>query len=142
MKRLLCAVFVCVPAIAIAAGPPPMNAGKWQITLQTMTPIRTDASVTTVCISPDDAAQPSPPKTPADADCHVASAGLTAQNTLDYTVGCGNANVNTSAHYAYTGDRFEGTVTIIPADGHPIVQKVTGIRVGACDAPPAVVQPH
>jgi hypothetical protein len=128
-------------AAAAVAAPPPMNAGKWQITMQTLTPVQTDPMVTTVCISPDNALKPSAPQTSPDADCQVASPGLTAQNTLDYTVTCAKKNSGTSAHFAYTGDRFEGTVTITPADGHPIVQKITGIRIDTCPVPVSVPAP-
>jgi hypothetical protein len=110
-----------------------MIPGLWEITVQTVSPIKGLPITQTVCIDKAHSTRPSPPKSSASDDCQV-SPDATAANETAYTVRCAKRKTTSSARFTYAGDHYDGTVTIVTADAE-IHQVHTAKRVGACDEP-------
>jgi hypothetical protein len=126
-------------AHAQAAGAAVMVPGLWEITVQTRSPIVGPPITQTVCIDRAHVARPEPPKTKASDDCQVLPDTASANETA-YTVRCARKKITSTSRFTYSGDHFDGTVTINRPDAE-ILQIYTAKRVGACDDVPEVVAP-
>jgi len=115
-----------------AAPPSVIQPGLWEITIKTILPGSTPTTTTQICISAEKAAHPEPRKSkPAD-DCQVTS--LMAGNQLKYQVQCARRHTTSNAEFTYTGDQYEGTVTV--NDGEIEIKQVHAARrIGDCPAP-------
>jgi len=126
----LTAILFSLPARAAA---PLLTPGRWEITIQTVSPVAMPPMTHEVCISKEDAQRsPEPPKGKKSDDCK--STGSLHGNSLKYATKCGRKKVSSTTEYTYMGDRFEGVV-IIQADGQEIRQIQSGKWVGECEIP-------
>lgn len=119
-----------------------MVPGLWEITVQTRSPIVGPPLTHTVCIDKAHVARPDPPKFRPSDDCQ-ASPTASAANEAAYTVHCTKLNRTSVSRFTYSGDHFDGTVTINTAEAE-VRQIYTAKRIGDCDdvverptAPPA-----
>lgn len=112
-----------------------MVPGLWEITVQTRSPIVGPPITHTACIDKAHATRPDPPKSRASDDCQVTPVASAANETA-YTVHCAKGNVTTTSHFIYSGDHFDGTVTIVRANDE-VHQVYTAKRIGDCDDSPA-----
>lgn len=127
---------------AVTAGAAVMVPGLWEITVQTVSPILAAPLTHTVCIDKMHVTKPEPPKSKAHDDCQVLPEAA-ASNQTAYTVHCAKKNVTSTSRFTYSGDHFDGTVTIKSAGGE-VQQVFTAVRLSDCDddlpvsaAPPA-----
>jgi hypothetical protein len=123
-------------ANAQARGAAVMTAGLWEITMQTRSPIVAAPISHTVCIAETQVTRPEPPKSRAHDDCQVLPDAAAANQTA-YTVRCAKRQVTTTARFTYSGDHYEGTVTIKSAGGE-VQQVYTAVRIGDCDPSPGL----
>jgi len=121
-------------AHAQAPGAAVMVPGLWEITVQTRTPILAAPLSHTVCIDKMHVARPDPPKSRPTDDCQV-SPDAAAANETAYTVRCTKRSVTTTSRFTYSGDHFDGAVTIHTADGE-VQQIYTAVRISDCDDTP------
>jgi hypothetical protein len=119
---------------AQSAGAAVMVPGLWEITVQTKSPIVGPPITHTACIDKAHVTRPDPPKSRASDDCQV-SPNSSAANETAYTVHCAKGNVTTTSRFTYSGDHFDGTVTIVTAKGE-IHQVYTAKRISDCDDSP------
>jgi hypothetical protein len=84
-------------------------------------------------------ARPEPPKSKKNDDCQVTPDAAAANETA-YTVRCAKKKVTSTLRFTYSGDHFDGTVTIKNAD-EAIQQIYTAKRIGDCDLPDTSVPP-
>ena len=110
-----------------------MIPGLWEITVQTVSPVKGPLITQTVCIDKAHSTRPSPPKSRASDDCQV-SLDEDAANETAYTVRCAKRKTTSSARFTYAGDHYDGMVTITTADAE-IHQVHTAKRIGDCDEP-------
>lgn len=111
-----------------------MVPGLWEITVQTRSPIVGPLLTHTVCIDKAHVTRPEPPKSKATDDCQV-SPDSAAANETAYTVRCAKRKITSTSRFSYSGDHFEGAVTINKADSE-IHQVYTAKRIGDCDDAP------
>jgi hypothetical protein len=123
-------------ANAQSAGPAVLVPGLWEITMQTRSPIVAEPISHTVCIDKTQLTKPAPPKSKAHDDCQVLPDAAAANQTA-YTVHCAKRKVTTTSRFTYSGDHFEGTVTIKNTDGE-VQQVYSGVRIGDCDDQPPI----
>jgi hypothetical protein len=116
---------------AAPAGHAVMVPGLWEITVQTRSPIIAAPISHTVCIDKLHVTKPDPPKSRAKDDCQVTpDAG--ASNETAYTVHCVKKNLTSTSRFTYSGDHFNGSITIKNADGE-FQQVYTAVRISDCD---------
>lgn len=115
---------------AVAAQPPVLEPGLWEVTIKTQMGDATPTLVERICISREQAERPEPPKTKKTADCQVT--GALTGNKSKYQIKCGRKNATTDAEFTYSGDRYEGVVTIKDDDVGEIRQVYTARRIGEC----------
>jgi hypothetical protein len=108
-----------------------MLPGLWEITVQTVSPIKGPLLTHTVCIDKEHVTRPDPPKSKPKDDCQ-ALPDTAAANETAYTVRCAKQKVTSSSRFTYSGDHFEGTVTINKEDV-VINQVYSAKRVSDCD---------
>jgi len=138
--RSFLATFIVLAALAAgsahaqAAGAAVMVPGLWEITMQTRTPIVGPLLTHTVCIDKAHVTRPEPPKSRAIDDCQV-SIDSAAANETAYTIRCAKRKITSTSRFSYSGDHFEGTVTISGPDSETS-QVYTAKRIGVCDEVP------
>ncbi len=138
--RSFLATFVVLAALtagsarAQAAGAAVMVPGLWEITMQTRSPIVGPLLTHTVCIDKAHSVRPEPPKSKANDDCQV-SPDAAAANETAYTIRCAKLKVTSTSRFRYSGNHFDGAVTINTADSE-VRQTYTATRIGDCDPSP------
>ena len=125
------AALVATGVQAQAAKADVMVPGLWEITVQTRSPIVGPPITHTACIDKAHAARPDPPKSRTSDDCQV-SPNASAANETAYTVRCAKRNVTTTSRFTYSGDHFDGTVTMVTSKGE-IRQVYTAKRISDCE---------
>ncbi|HXH41020.1 MAG TPA: DUF3617 family protein [Thermoanaerobaculia bacterium] len=115
------------------AGPAVMVPGLWEITVQTQSPVKAAPISHTVCIDKAHVTRPDPPKSRPTDDCQV-TPDASAGNETAYTVRCAKRQTTSTSRFTYSGDHFNGTVTITTA-GVAVQQVYTAVRIGDCDMP-------
>jgi Protein of unknown function (DUF3617) len=139
VKRFFLAVAaVLVPVVASAA--PPLNHGRWEITLKTVFPDVSPEMTTIVCITKEQAEKPEPPKGKNDDDCKLDQPAALNGNVLAYTVKCAKHNLTSDVKFTFQGDRYDGEVTV-KVNGAETRQLYSARRLGACDAAEGQVNP-
>jgi hypothetical protein len=139
--RYLPVLFVAAIAVgatsahAQTAGPAVLVPGLWEITVQTRSPIVGPVLTHTVCIDKWHVTRPEPPKTKSADDCQV-SPDSAAANETAYTIRCTKRKITSTSRFTYSGDHFDGIVTIKTGD-EDVRQVYTAVRIGACDDLPA-----
>jgi Protein of unknown function (DUF3617) len=130
MKQTI-VVVLCTLALSVdvAAAPPPLRPGLWEVTLQTRQPLVADPMTATQCITPE-RANPAPPVIPAGADCKVANAA-TDNDSLTYTIQCAKAHVTNNTKITYTGSTYSGTMSLQTENG-TVVQTIDAKWLGPC----------
>lgn len=114
-----------------AVADPPMQPGKWQITLHTVSPVDVPPMVTTMCVDKAHADKPEAPKVAPDDDCQVASQDFNG-SVLSYSIRCKAKSVSSNAKFTYRGQSYSGTITITSGDV-VITQEVDAVRLGECN---------
>ena len=128
---LVLAALTAGNARAQAAGAAVMVPGLWEITVQTRSPILAAPITHTVCIDKAHVTRPEAPKSKPTDDCQVLP-DAAAGNETAYTVRCAKRHVTSTSRFTYSGDHFNGTVTITPASGEQIQQVYTAVRISDC----------
>jgi hypothetical protein len=126
---VLMSMFV-VASTALAAGP--LTPGQWQITLQTIKPIKTPEMVTEVCVAPNKGDSLDAPKMRPTDDCQPSGVTLTS-GRIAYVVDCAKSKRHVVTDIAIKGDSYAGTITVTFPEGE-IVQTIEAHRIGACPA--------
>ena len=112
-----------------------LNPGRWEITVQTISPVSAAPVVTEVCVSKEEADRaPEPPKSKKSDDCQAT--GSFNGKSLKYKTKCNHRNVSSDVDITFDGDTSEGTITMI-IDGREIKQIYKARRIGDCDGPSA-----
>lgn len=127
------AVLTAANVRAQSSGAAVITPGLWEITVQTKSPIVGPPVTHTVCIDKTHVTRPDPPKSKPSDDCQ-ATPDPSAANESAYTIRCAKRNVKSSSRFTYSGDHFDGTVTITTGDGE-VHQVYSAKRVGECDDP-------
>jgi hypothetical protein len=128
--RFSVAAAVLLTTAAGAAQPPVLKPGLWEVTIQTQMGDATPTMIEQICISKEQAERPEPPKSEKSADCQVT--GALTGNKSKYQIKCGRKNTTSDAEFTYSGDRYEGVVTIKNDDVGEIRQVYTARRIGEC----------
>ncbi|MDP9194455.1 MAG: DUF3617 domain-containing protein [Acidobacteriota bacterium] len=113
-----------------AAQPPVLEPGLWEVTIKTQMGDATPTMIEQICISKEQADRPEPPKAKKAADCQVT--GALTGNKSKYQIKCGRKNATSDVEFTYSGDRYEGVVTIKNDDVGELRQVYTAKRIGAC----------
>lgn len=108
-----------------------MVPGLWEFTVQTRSPILGPPITHTACIDKAHATRPDPPKSRATDDCQVSSDSAAANETA-FTIRCARRKITSTSRFSYSGDHFEGAVTVSGPDSE-IKQVYTAKRIGDCD---------
>ena len=129
MRLFVLLAALMVTSAAQAAGA--LNPGRWEITLQTVSPIVSAPVVTEICISKEEAElTPEPPRSKQSDDCQVT--GSFRGKSLKYKTKCNRRNSTADVDITYDGDTYEGTVAIT-IDGREIRQIYKAKRIGDCE---------
>jgi hypothetical protein len=115
-----------------AAQPSTLEPGLWEVTIKTQLGDATPTTIEQICISKEQAEHPEPAKSKKNADCQATST-LTG-NRLKYQIKCGRKSATSDAEFTYSGDHYEGVVTIKNDDVGEIRQVYTARRIGDCPA--------
>jgi hypothetical protein len=118
---------------ASAQAAPPLNPGRWEVTIKTESPVSMPATTTEICIAKEKAEKPEPVKGKPTDDCQTNGVSMNG-NVLTYATQCGKSKVSTAAKFTYSGDTYTGVVTI-KSGKREIRQVYTAKRVGNCDDP-------
>jgi Protein of unknown function (DUF3617) len=110
---------------------PPLNPGRWEVTIKTETPVAMPATTSEICITTEKAAHPEPVKGKPTDDCQVHGVAMSG-NVLTYATQCGRRPVSSTAKFTYSGDTYEGVVTI-KVGTMEVRQIHTAKRVGPCE---------
>src|ERR1700741_3782101 len=109
---ILCSVAAAL-LLATAAGaaqPSVLEPGLWEVTIKTQLADATPTMVEQICITKEQAEHPEPAKAKKSADCQIT--GALTGNKLKYQIKCGRKNATSDLDFTYSGDRYEGIVTI------------------------------
>lgn len=131
--RLVFFSLTLLSSVALAAAPP-LNPGRWQITIKTEAPVSMPPTTAEVCVTKEQAAHPEPAKGKPTDDCQVHGAAMNG-NVLTYTTQCGKRKSSSTAKFTYAGDSYEGVVTIKVGDME-VRQTYSAKRLGGCDSVP------
>jgi hypothetical protein len=131
VSALLFALFLLVAASGSAIAAPPMIPGKWQITLQTISPIEAPPMITSGCVDKAHADKPEPPRAGASDDCQIATSKFDGTD-MAYAVQCKKQRRSSETKLTFRGESYSGTVTIHDGD-LVIVQRIDAVRLGECD---------
>jgi hypothetical protein len=137
MTRLRTILFSAAVTLLSVAGvkadaPSPLILpGLWEVTIKTELNGGGPTTIEQICISQDQADHPEPPTTKKNADCQI-TGGLTG-NRSKYRIKCGRKNATSDAEFTYSGDRYEGVITIKNDEMGEIRQVYTAKRIGDCD---------
>lgn len=124
-------VALLLAAAAGAAQAPVLEPGLWEVTIKTQLGDATPTMVEQICISKEQAERlVEPAKGKKTADCQVT--GALTGNKLKYQTKCGRKNATSDVEFTYSGDRYEGVVTIRNDDVGEIRQVYTAKRIGDC----------
>lgn len=129
--RLSVIVLTIFASIALHGATPVMQPGEWEITMQIEGVSKGEPMVTRMCMTKQDVAALAPPKGKTTDDCKVTGGGLTGP-ILNYAVKCDKKKVTTQTRLTFSGDRYEGTVTIT-SEGREIRQVISARRIGECE---------
>jgi hypothetical protein len=132
LSVILLAIFA---STALHGATPVIQPGEWEITMQIEGVGSAEPMVTRVCMTRQDVAALAPPKGKGSDDCKVTGGGLTGP-VLSYAVKCDKKKVTTQTRITFSGDRYEGTVTIT-TDGREIRQIMNARRIGECEFTPS-----
>ncbi|MFL6245018.1 MAG: DUF3617 domain-containing protein [Thermoanaerobaculia bacterium] len=124
------AAALLLAAPASAAEPSVLQPGLWEVTIKILLSDATPTLVERICISKEQADHPEPPKLGKGADCQVT--GALAGNKLKYQIKCGRKNATSDSEFTYSGDRYEGVVTIRNDEVGEVRQVYTARRIGDC----------
>ena len=134
MKMRNVALFVLVAALALPVFAGPQKAGKWQMTMQTEManmPMKIPAYTTEVCVTPEQAEKPEPPKSPRNSDCKFSDYKIEG-STVSWTMSCEKSGMTGEGKITYSADSFEGTMHAKMHDME-MTTKYSGKRLGECD---------
>lgn len=129
---LLAILFVLALTPAVMAAPP-LNPGRWEVTIKTESPVSMPPTTTEICIAKEKAEKPEPVKGKPTDDCQTSGVSMNG-NVLTYATKCGKKDVSTTAKFTYSGDTYTGVVTI-KSGKREIRQVYTAKRIGNCDDP-------
>ena len=107
-----------------------LEPGLWEVTIKTELGDATPTMVEKICISKEQAEHPEPAKGKKTADCQVT--GALTGNKSKHQIKCGRKNATSDIEFTYSGDRYEGVVTIRNDDVGEIRQVYTAKRIGDC----------
>lgn len=130
---LLCAV-VLAAALPTFAADSPMKPGKWQVTIQSdipNMPFKMPPITMTTCITPEQAANPEPPKDKKNSDCKISDYKLDG-NTVTWKMNCEKQQMSGTGKITYSAESYEGVMKMQMGDTE-MTQKYTGKLLGACD---------
>lgn len=132
LTLLAAAVALALPLAAHAASSP-MKAGKWQTTIQMEVPnmpMKVPPTVTTVCVTKEEAENPQPPKMQ-NTDCKVNDLKREG-NTVSWSMDCPKQKMTGSGKVVYSGDSYDGSMKLQIGEQF-LSGKFTGKRVGDCE---------
>jgi len=135
MKNRNIALFVIVAALALPVFAGPQKAGKWQTTMQTEManmPVKIPAFTTEVCVTPEQAEKPEPPKSPRNSDCTFNDYKIEG-NTVSWTMSCEKQKLTGEGKITYAADSYDGVMHAKMGDME-VTTKYSGKRIGDCDA--------
>ena len=110
-----------------------MIPGKWQITLQTISPFEAPPMVTSGCVDKVHADNPQPPHPGASDDCQIASSKFDGTDMV-YAVQCKKQHRSSETKLTFRGQSYTGTVTIHDGDLVNRAAYIEAVRLGECDA--------
>ena len=134
MKMRNIAVFAAVAMLALPLFAGPQRAGKWQTTMQTEmanVPVKIPPYTTEVCVTPEQADKPEPPKSPRATDCKFSDYKIEG-NTVTWTMSCEKQKMTGDGKITYSADSYEGLMHAKMGDME-VTTKYTGKRIGDCD---------
>ncbi|MBV9494342.1 MAG: DUF3617 family protein [Acidobacteria bacterium] len=132
LTLLAAAVALALPLAAHAATSP-MKAGKWQMTIQVEMPnmpVKMPPTVTTVCVTPEEAQNPKPPKMQ-NTDCKVNDYKMEG-NTVTWSMDCPKQKMTGSGKIVYSSDSYDGSMKMQIGEQF-MSGKFTGKRLGDCE---------
>lgn len=109
-----------------------LEPGLWEVTIKTQLADATPTLIEQICISKEQAEHPEPPKGRKTSGCEVT--GALTGNMLKYKIKCDRKNTASDAEFTYSGDRYEGVVTIKNDDVGEVRQIYTARRIGECES--------
>jgi hypothetical protein len=135
MNRVGAILFSVAAALLLAlpggaAEPSVLQPGLWEVTIKTHLSDATPTLVERICISKEQAEHPQVPKAAKAGDCQV-TGGLSG-NKLKYQIKCGRKNASSDNEFTYSGDHYEGVVTIKNDEVGELRQTYTARRIGDC----------
>ncbi len=113
-----------------------MNDGRWEITIKMEMeniPFAMPPMTYTTCLTNKDLI-PVQDEASDAANCKMTRHEVKG-NTVNWSITCNDDGVKTTSKgkITYAGDSFKGEMTVQTPDAPPMVQKMSGHRVGSCD---------
>ena len=137
MKKLLLAaasaLLLC--PLAATAATAHMNPGKWEVTSEMDMPgmpMKMPTHTFTHCVSKEQADKPEPPRGPRENDCKVSDYAIEG-NVVTYKMTCEKSNTTVVGKMTFGLDSYE-VVNHMKMGEREMTQKMTGKRIGDCDA--------
>jgi len=127
-------LLVVVAALALPTLAGPQKPGKWQTTVKVEMPgmpMQMPAITHEVCITPQEAEKPEPPRSPRQQDCTISDYKIEG-NTVSWKMSCPKSNMTGDGKMTYTGDTFDGLMHAKMGD-QEVTTHYTGKRLGDCD---------
>jgi len=134
MKTRNIALFALVILLALPLFAGPQRAGKWQMTTQVEManmPMKIPAVTTEVCVTPEQAEKPEPPKNPRQTDCKFSDYKIEG-NTVSWTMSCEKQKMTGEGKITYSADSFDGSMHAKMGEME-VTTKYSGKRLGDCD---------
>jgi len=134
MKMHKIALFAVAAVCALPLFAGPQKPGKWQMTMQTEManmPMKIPPYTTEVCVTPEQAAKPEPPKSPRNNDCKFSDYKIEG-NTVSWTMTCEKQKLTGEGKITYSADSYEGQMHAKMGDME-VTTKYSGKRLGDCD---------
>lgn len=121
-------------ALALPAFAGPQKAGKWQTTVKVEIPgmpMQMPAITHEVCVTPEEAEKPQPPRSQRQQDCTISDYKIDG-NTVSWKMTCPKSNMTGEGKMTYSGDSFEGLMKAKMGD-QEVTTHYSGKRLGDCD---------
>jgi len=134
MKIRTIALLSVAAAFALPAIAGPQKAGKWQTTIKVEMPgmpMQMPAITHDVCVTPQEAEKPEPPRSDRQKDCTISDYKIEG-STVSWKMSCPKSNMTGDGTMTYSADSYTGEFHAKMGE-QTMTMHYTGKRLGECD---------